>query len=98
MRFDIAKNGSGLIYEIRHIVAVANKLQEYGVELNWENIGDPVQKGEKIPVWMKEVLFEVMRDDLSFAYSPTKGMDATREFLAEHVNQRGGIQITPEDV
>jgi len=98
MRFDIAKSGSGLIYEIRHIVAVANKLQEYGVELNWENIGDPVQKGEKIPDWMKEVIIDVLRDDLSFAYSPTKGITATREFLAELVNKRGGVQITTEDI
>jgi alanine-synthesizing transaminase len=98
MRFDIAKSGSGLIYEIRHIVAVANKLQEYGVELDWENIGDPVQKGEKIPAWMKEVLFDVLRDDLSFAYSPTKGVTATREFLAELVNKRGGAQITADDI
>jgi len=98
MRFDIAKSGSGLTYEIRNIVAVANKLQEYGVELNWENIGDPVQKGEKIPDWMKEVLFDVLRDDLSFGYSPTKGIAATREFLAGLVNQRGGIQISPEDI
>src|SRR3990170_4402264 len=98
MRFDIAKSGSGLIYEIRHIVAVANKLQEYGVELHWENIGDPVQKGEKIPQWMKEVLFEVLSDVLSFGYSPTKGITATREFLAERVNQRGGIQISAEDI
>ena len=98
MRFDIAKSGSGLIYEIRHIVAVANKLQEYGVELHWENIGDPVQKGEKIPRWMKEVLFEVLSEDISFGYSPTKGITATREFLAERVNQRGGIQISAEDI
>ena len=98
MRFDIAKSGSGLIYEIRHIVAVANKLQEYGVELHWENIGDPVQKGEKIPQWMKEVLFEVLSEDISFGYSPTKGITATREFLAEQVNQRGGIQISAEDI
>ena len=98
MRSDIAKSGSGLVYEIRHIVAVANKLQEYGVELHWENIGDPVQKGEKIPQWMKEVLFEVLSDDLSFGYSPTKGIAATREFLAEQVNRRGGIQINAEDI
>ena len=98
MRFDIAKSGSGLIYEIRHIVAVANKLQEYGVDIHWENIGDPVQKGEKIPQWMKEVLFEVLSEDISFGYSPTKGITATREFLAEQVNQRGGIQISAEDI
>jgi len=98
MRFDIAKSGSGLIYEIRHIVKVANKLQEYGVEINWENIGDPVQKGEKIPLWMKETLVEVLREDASFAYSPTKGVNATREFLADRVNQRGGVQITSEEI
>lgn len=98
MRFDIAKSGSGLVYEIRHIVAVANKLQEYGTEIRWENIGDPVQKGEKIPDWMKETLVEVLRQDASFAYSPTKGMNETRKFLAERLNQRGGIQITSEDI
>jgi len=98
MRFDIAKSGSGLIYEIRHIVAVASKLEEYGVELYWENIGDPVQKGEKIPQWMKEVIIEVLNEDLSFAYSPTKGIASTREFLAKRVNERGGVQITPEDI
>lgn len=98
MRFDIAKSGSGLIYEIRHIVKVANKLQEYGVEVNWENIGDPVQKGEKIPEWMKDTLVGVLREDASFAYSPTKGINATREFLAERINQRGGVRITPEDI
>jgi alanine-synthesizing transaminase len=37
MRFDIARSGSGLTYEIRHIVAVANKLKEYGVEVFWES-------------------------------------------------------------
>lgn len=98
MRFDIAKSGSGLIYEIRHIVKVANQLQEYGVEVNWENIGDPVQKGEKIPEWMKDTLVGVLREDASFAYSPTKGINATREFLAERINQRNGVQITPEDI
>jgi alanine-synthesizing transaminase len=98
MRFDIAKSGSGLVYEIRSIVSVANKLKEYGTEVYWENIGDPVQKGEKIPGWMKEVLIEILRDDYSFGYSPTKGMLPTREFLAERVNRRGKVQITSEDI
>lgn len=98
MRFDIAKSGSGLVYEIRSIVSVGNKLRDYGMEVHWENIGDPVQKGEKIPDWMKEVLFEIMREDRSYAYSPTKGMDETRAFLAEQVNKRGKVQITSEDI
>jgi alanine-synthesizing transaminase len=98
MRFDIAKDGSGLVYEIRQIVAVAKKLKEYGIEVTWENIGDPIHKGEKIPDWMKEVLTGILRDDLSYGYCPTKGVDETREFLAERVNQAGKTQITPEDI
>jgi alanine-synthesizing transaminase len=98
MRFDIAKSGSGLVYEIRHIVNVANRLRESGIEVVWENIGDPVQKGEKVPVWMRQVLIDLLKEDRTYGYSPTKGMDATREFLAEKVNQRGGVQITPDDI
>jgi alanine-synthesizing transaminase len=98
MRFDIAKSGSGLVYEIRNIVNVANRLKEAGVEVVWENIGDPVQKGERVPEWMREVLGDLLKEDCTYAYSPTKGMDETREFLAQRVNRRGKAQITPEDI
>lgn len=98
MRFDIAKDGSGLVYEIRQIVAVAKKMEEYGIEVTWENIGDPIHKGEKIPDWMKDVLTGILQDDLSYGYSPTKGMDETREFLSDRVNKRGKAQITSEDI
>ncbi len=98
MRFEISRGGSGLTYEIRNIVLIANKLKELGIDITWENIGDPVQKGEKIPAWMKEVLVETIKDDASFAYSPTKGVDSTRQFLAERLNARGHVQITPEDI
>ncbi len=98
MRFDIAKSGSGLVYEIRNIVNVANRLTQAGVEVIWENIGDPVQKGERVPEWMRVVLADLLQEDCSYGYSPTKGMDATREFLAERVNRRGKAQITPEDI
>ena len=98
MRFEISRGGSGLTYEIRNIVLIAKKMQEYGLKIIWENIGDPVQKGENIPGWMKDVLIDIIRDDSSYAYSPTKGMDATRQFIAERTNARGKVRITPEDV
>jgi aspartate/methionine/tyrosine aminotransferase len=47
---------------------------------------------------MKDVLMEIIRDDRSYAYSPTKGMDETRKFLADRLNKRGKCQITPEDI
>lgn len=98
MKFDIAKSGSGLTYEIRNIVRVAEELMKNGRNVYFENIGDPVIKGEKIPVWMKDIIKEVVDDDMSFAYSPTKGVLSTREFLAQQVNKKGGVQITPEDI
>lgn len=98
MRFDIAKAGNGMTYEIRNIVGVASKLKEYGVEIVWENIGDPVQKGENIPQWMKDELVSLMQKNCCYAYSPTKGMEETREFLAERVNARGKTKITKEDI
>jgi alanine-synthesizing transaminase len=98
MRFEISRGGSGLTYEIRNIVLIAKKMQEYGLKIIWENIGDPVQKGENIPVWMKDVLIDIIKQNVSYAYSPTKGIDATRTFIADRVNARGKIQITPEDI
>ena len=50
MRNEIVQPGAGeLTYEIRNIVNVAEKLQKHGVKINWENIGDPIVKGEVIP-------------------------------------------------
>ena len=50
MRTDIVHIGAGeLTYEIRNIVNVGEKLQKLGLRVNWENIGDPVQKGEAPP-------------------------------------------------
>lgn len=98
MRFDIARSGNGLVYEIRNIVNVADRLRKSGIEVVWENIGDPIQKGEKIPEWMKDVLTELIHEDATYGYSPTKGMDVTREFLAERVNSRGKVQITSDNI
>lgn len=98
MRFDIAKSGTGIAYEIRNIVNIAEKLKEYGVDVTWENIGDPVEKGEKIPEWMKDTITDIIKNDTSYAYSPTKGMEKTREFIAEEVNKRGKYKLGKEDV
>jgi len=98
MRFDIAKSGTGIAYEIRNIVNIAEKLKEYGVDVTWENIGDPVEKGEKIPEWMKDTLTDIIKDDRSYGYSPTRGMEQTREFIAEEVNKRGKYKLGKEDI
>lgn len=99
MRTDIVHIGAGeLTYEIRNIVNVGMKLQTLGIKTFWENIGDPVAKGEQIPVWMKEIVAEFAMEDSSYGYCPTRGMLETREFIAEQVNKRGGVQIDTEDI
>jgi aspartate/methionine/tyrosine aminotransferase len=99
MRTDIVHIGAGeLTYEIRNIVNVGEKLQKLGLHVNWENIGDPVAKGEDIPSWMKDIVVEAVRDNATYGYSPTRGILATREFIAARVNKLGGAQIDANDI
>lgn len=99
MRRNIVHEGAEqLTYEIREIVAVAKQLQSLGVEITWENIGDPIQKGEKLPAWIKAIVTQLVSEDKTYGYVETPGVLATREFLANQVNQRGGCQITSNDI
>jgi len=100
MRNNIVHPGADeLTYEIREIVEVGNKIEKTGIRIVWENIGDPVAKGQIVPQWIKEIVAQtVLTDNSSFGYSPTKGLLATREYIARERNLEGGAQITPEDI
>ncbi len=100
MRRNIVHEGAqNLVYEIREIVAVAHEIRDLGRAITWENIGDPVQKGEALAPWIRDVLHELVDTPASFGYCDTAGVTETREFLANHVNERpGGVQITPDDI
>ncbi len=87
-----------LSYEIRGIVRKAEALKNLGREVFWENIGDPIQKGRKLPGWMKEIIAKATLEDSSFGYSHSKGLLSTREFLAAKTNDVGGVQIRAEDI
>ncbi|MCK5612163.1 hypothetical protein KAR91_60385, partial [Candidatus Pacearchaeota archaeon] len=79
MRRNILHEGSGqLTYEIREIVKVGHELQQLGVDITWENIGDPIQKGEKMPLWIKNVITELAQDDKTYGYVATQGVPETR--------------------
>jgi alanine-synthesizing transaminase len=91
-------NAGSLTYAIREIVQVAYQFRNLGVDITWENIGDPVQKGEKVAPWIKSILHEIVDNETSWAYCDTAGVPATRQFLAQEVNKRGGAQVTPDDI
>src|SRR5450631_1928337 len=99
MRIELVPHGAGeLTYEIRNIVNVAEKLQKHGVRINWENIGDPIAKGEIIPDWMKQIVVKAVMDNHSWGYCHTRGILETREYICETTNRRGGARITPDDI
>ena len=99
MRRNIVHSGAGsLTYAIREIVQVGYRFRDLGLSITWENIGDPVQKGEAIAPWIRQILHEVVDQDASWAYCDSAGVPATRQFLANEVNKRGGAQVTPDDI
>ncbi len=99
MRQPLLNEGaSELSYEIREIVKKARILEKVGVEISWENIGDPIQKNAQIPAWIKEIVVALTRVDTSYGYCDSKGVLATREFLAERTNRLGGVQISVDDI
>lgn len=99
MRNNIVHQGAGeLTYEIRGIIAVAEEIKKLGQEIYWENIGDPVAKGYQIPEWIKDIVKKALDNNKFFAYSPTKGLLETREFLAKKRNAKNGTKITADDI
>lgn len=100
MRSNIVHPGADeLTYEIREIVAVGEELKGMGVPVYWENIGDPVAKGRKIPEWIKDIVSNLTKhDDSSYGYSPTRGILTTREHIARERTAEGGARLTPDDI
>ncbi|MEA3365561.1 MAG: pyridoxal phosphate-dependent aminotransferase [Candidatus Hydrogenedentes bacterium] len=100
MRRNIVHEGAtNLSYAIREIVGVAHEIRDLGQPIIWENIGDPIEKGERVPEWMNEIIKNLVDDPKSWGYCDTAGVPETRGFLAERVNERpGGVQVSTSDI
>lgn len=94
----LSEGASELSYEIREIVKKADLLKKLGLPIVWENIGDPIQKHHKLPQWIKDILADLLKEDDTYSYCPSKGMLETREFLTQNTNALGGVQISPDDI
>lgn len=94
----LSEGASELSYEIREIVKKAEQLKKLGVEIFWENIGDPIQKHHILPQWMKDIVAALAQENDVYSYCPSKGVLETREFLAARTNALGGVQITADDI
>lgn len=93
-----SESANELSYEIREIGKKADQLQKLGLTISWENIGDPIQKNHKLPDWIKQVIANLVKEDDTYGYCPSKGVLETRNFLAKQTNALGGVQITSDDI
>lgn len=100
MRRNIVHEGAtNLSYAIREIVGVAHEIRDLGQSIIWENIGDPIEKGERVADWMGQVIKELVDNPKSWGYCDTAGVPETRRFLADLVNERpGGVQVSTSDI
>ncbi len=99
MRTNIVHPGADeLSYEIREIVAIGKEFKKRGIAIAWENIGDPVENGGGVPLWIKEIIKETIEDDSAFAYSPTKGLAETRQFISDLRRRESGVALDPENI
>lgn len=99
MRKKLLRTGADeLSYEIREIVKKAEQLKKLNRDISWENIGDPVQKGAKLPLWIKDIVSDLAQQDATYSYCHSKGVLETRQFLAKKNNALGGVQITEDDI
>ncbi len=94
----VSPSSAHLSYAIRDIVKVGDLVRRFGVEVTWENIGDPIAKGETVAPWIREIVHEVVEQPDSWGYCPTEGFMEAREALAAHVNARPGARVTADDI
>jgi alanine-synthesizing transaminase len=99
MRTDIVHIGADeLSYEIRGIVRVAKEIENLGQPIIWENIGDPVAKGEEVPLWIRNIVKRACDANETYSYAPTEGLLATRKFIAELRKKESGVNINASDI
>lgn len=99
MRTNIVHPGANeLTYEIREIMLAAKEFEKRGIQIEWENIGDPVAKGGGVSQWIRDVVRDTLSEDSAFAYSPTKGLFETRQFISDMRKRESGVSLDPEDI
>jgi aspartate/methionine/tyrosine aminotransferase len=99
MRRNILHVGAeNLKYEIREIVGAAHEIEALGQKITWENIGDPVQKGEIPPQWIRDIVADLVDQAESRVHCDSQGVPEVREFLASEVNRRDGVRVTADDI
>ena len=95
----VSKKVAGVEYAIRDIVLAARKIQEKGMQVDYLNIGDPVQFGFQPPDNVKQALIDAISKGENY-YSPSEGLPELRQEIAKKEGAKGlsvsadGILVT----
>ena len=104
MRLDfISPQASFLQYQIREIVEVAHQVHKLNSaqQIIWENIGDPIAKGWKVPLFLKDILEQEIRkpSDGMFGYTHSRGLHTAREWVCQYTKKFApSSNLQPDDV
>ena len=92
----VSKKVMGVEYAIRDIVLAARKVEQSGMNVDYLNIGDPVQFGFQPPDNVKQALINSINKGENY-YSTSEGLLELREEIAKKENLKG-LSITADDI
>ena len=92
----VSKKVVGVEYAIRDIVLAAKKVEQTGMNIDYLNIGDPVQFGFQPPNNVKQALIDAINKGENF-YSSSEGLLELREEIAKKENAKG-LSIGADDI
>lgn len=92
----VSRKVAGVEYAIRDIVLAARKVQQRGMQVDYLNIGDPVQFGFQPPDNVKEALIDSVRRGENY-YSDSEGLPELRDEIAKKESAKG-LSVSPDDI
>lgn len=92
----VSKRVAGVEYAIRDIVLAARDVQRRGVEIDYLNIGDPVQFGFQPPENVRQALIDAVNEGENY-YAPSEGLPELREAIAKKESAKG-LSVSADDV
>ena len=84
----VSKKVIGVEYAIRDIVLAARKIEQKGMQVDYLNIGDPVQFGFQPPDNVKQAMIDAINKGENF-YSTSEGLLELRQEIAKKENAKG---------
>ena len=92
----VSKKVAGVEYAIRDIVESARKVQQKGMNVDYLNIGDPVQFGFQPPDNVRQALIDAINKGENY-YSSSEGLLELRQEIAKKENAKG-LSISSEEI